>query len=93
MNKIRITNDVIELIDGDGKIDIKATDTDKFLNVKTINIKINEDTNLAFEILNTEYKYDIYFNVLKGVHSNIYEIKKVIIISFNISIIWKRIVF
>ncbi|MDD6323900.1 MAG: SufD family Fe-S cluster assembly protein [Bacilli bacterium] len=76
MNKIRITNDVIELIDGDGKIDIKATDTDKFLNVKTIDIKINEDTNLAFEILNTEYKYDIYFNVLKGVHSNIYEIKK-----------------
>lgn len=76
MNKIRITNDVIELIDGDGKIDIKATDADKFLNVKTIDIKINEDTNLAFEILNTEYKYDIYFNVLKGVHSNIYEIKK-----------------
>ena len=76
MNKIRITDDVIELIDGDGKIDIKATDADKFLNVKTINIKINEDTNLAFEILNNEYKYDIYFNVLKGVHSNIYEIKK-----------------
>lgn len=76
MNKIRIENDEVKILDSDENIEIKIDTADKFFNVKTIKIKICADTDIILDIHNTDIKYDFYFNVLKDVHANIYELKQ-----------------
>lgn len=76
MNKIIIADDVIkEKVDN--SIQIESSDVSSFFNVKTMHIKICNNTNLEIEYTSTkELKLEIYINILPNVKANIYEIKK-----------------
>ena len=75
MNKLKIGKRIF-LEKNDGKVSLNICDASKFLNVKVINISVNSDTDLIIEYDDIDkIKLDIYINVLKGVHLNIYELK------------------
>lgn len=75
MNKIVIGKD-FKIDEKDDCLSISLNKENKFLNVYEIRVKILKDTDLVVHCLNEEdIKYDIYINVLEGVHANIYELK------------------
>ena len=75
MNKLKIDRDEIYLEESDGNLSLNIGDESKFLNVKTVKIKIEKDTDFSIECKDVTVKLDICINVLKGVHANIYEFK------------------
>lgn len=74
MNKIKIGKEV--KINTDDKVNIELEDENKFLNVKSIKIKVLGDTDIIIECSEVNNKYDIYINILENVKVNIFEIKK-----------------
>lgn len=73
MNRLIITYDNICLY-ADDKISLK--EETEFLSVKSLNIKVKESTDLIIEGDVKDIKLSITINVLKGVHLNIFELKK-----------------
>ena len=76
MNKIIIADDIIKE-EVEDSIKNKKSDANPFFNVKTLNIKICNNTDLEIEYTSTgEIKLEIYINVLPNVKAEIYEIKE-----------------
>ena len=74
MNKIIIDGENFD-VNVDDCIEVNVTRKNKFLNVKNVNIKIKDDTELVLESISSFFKLDICINVLKGVKAKIYELK------------------
>ena len=74
MNKILICDEDIKIENEDG-IEVVIGEASKFLNVQTVKIKAQKDTNIVIEAGQVSIKLDFYINVLKGVKLNIYEYK------------------
>ena len=76
MNKIIIADDIIKE-EVEDSIQVQKSDSNPFFNVKTLNIKICNNTSLEIEYTSTEeMKLEIYINALPNVKANIYEIKE-----------------
>lgn len=73
MNRLIVDDEKVYL-EGDNSIILKE-DT-KFLDVKSLNLKVLRDADLSVECNCENVKISITVNVLKDVHLNLYEIKK-----------------
>ncbi len=76
MNKLRVMDDDISFVSEDGNIKCDVFSATKFLNVKSVKIKVIKDTDLVIESRASSSKIDICVNVMEGVNLNIYEIKR-----------------
>ena len=76
MNKIVIVNDEIIEQQIDNTIKIVTETETKFLNVNTLKIKVNKNTNLVIEYTNTkDVKLDLYISIEPNVVCNLFEHK------------------
>lgn len=76
MNKIFVKNDNIYLENSDDSLVFSVSKKNKFLNVKNVNIKVKQNTEIVIECVDAlDIKLDICINILKGVHVKIYEYK------------------
>ena len=75
MNKLEINNRIY-LSKEDGNLDFEVFNNEKFLNVKSVKIKVKRDTDLVIESNTNSERIEICINLLKGVHLNLYELKK-----------------
>ena len=73
MNKIIIDDENVYL-EGDKSVSLK--EETKFLDVKSLSLKVIKDTDLIIECNCKDVKISITVNVLKNVHINLFEIKK-----------------
>ncbi len=77
MNKLKISNKDIYLENKDDCLSLIVEEASKLLDVQTVKIIINSDTDIVIECEEIEnVKFDICVNVLKGVKASIYELKK-----------------
>lgn len=76
MNKLLISNDKIFLEDEDGNLSLEVSENNKFLNVQSVSIVVNSDTDLVIDSNIFDKKVEICVNILKGVRVNIFELKK-----------------
>ena len=74
MNKIIVYGEDIKIENKDG-IEVSIGEASKFLNVQSVKVKIEEDTDIVIDVSKVDIKLDFYINVLKGVKANIYEYK------------------
>lgn len=76
MNKIFVKNDNIYLENSDDSLVFSVSKKNKFLNVKNVNIKVKQNTEIVIECVDAlDIKLDICINILKGVRAKIYEYK------------------
>ena len=74
MNKIKIVNDEILIIEQDSKIEYNYLLNNNEYSVNSLKLKVKEDTDLELDInVSESNKLDIYINVLKGVKLKINE--------------------
>ena len=76
MNKLKIKENSIYLSKEDGNLKIDISSKEKFLDVKSIKIKVIKDTDLVIESTDENKKIDICINILENIHLNIYELKR-----------------
>ena len=77
MNKIKIINEQIELLESDDKIEVSLSNKLDIFDIIKLNIKILEDTDIEiyYEDID-ESKLDVLIEVLDNVTCNLYELKK-----------------
>lgn len=74
MNKIKIVNDELFIVEEDSKIEYNYIVKNDQYSVNNLKIKVKEDTDLELDInITKSNKFDIFINVLKGINVKINE--------------------
>lgn len=76
MNRIRINNNEIELLETDELIEVSMSDKLEIFDVRKINIKVLADTSLEIEYNNNESKMDIEYNIGSNIKFEVVETRK-----------------